>query len=146
MSRRFAWTIVGFIFLFFTALANAEMVSVSVDKENLRSGPGTNHPVQWIVVKGFPLEVVKKQGNWILVRDFEKDEAWVYAQSVNNKPYVISTGDAVNLRASGNASSKVVGKVDYGTVMEKLDQQNGWVKVRTGGKTGWISASYVWGW
>lgn len=146
MSRRLAWIFMGFMFAFLANIVRAEMVSVSVEKENLRNGPGTNHPVQWIVVKGYPLEVVSKQGNWIQIRDFEKDVAWIHAQSVNSKPYVISTGDTVNLRASAAASGKVVGKVDYGTVMEKLDQQNGWVKVKTAGKTGWISSSYVWGW
>ena len=146
MSRRLAWIVLGFMFALFANIVRAEMVSVSVEKENLRSGPGTNNPVQWIVIKGYPLEVVSKQGNWIQVRDFEKDQSWIHAQSVNNKPHVISTGDTVNLRATASATGKILGKVDYGTVMEKLDQQNGWVKVKTSGKTGWISSSYVWGW
>ncbi|CAK7036086.1 hypothetical protein CUZ56_00110 [Saezia sanguinis] len=146
MSRRIAWILLGFVFVLFAGVARAEMVSVSIKEANLRSGPGSNHPVQWKVIQGYPLEVVKRQGNWIQVRDFEKDVSWIYAQSVNKSPYVIVTGDTVNLRATPATSARIVDKVEYGTVMERLGLQGGWVKVRIGGTTGWISANYVWGW
>lgn len=146
MFRKIACFLSGLALVMVAAMANAEMVSVSIKEANLRSGPGPSHPVQWKVVQGFPLEVIKRQGSWIQVRDFEKDEAWVYAQSVNQSPYVIVTGDVVNMRDTPSTNGRVVDKVEYGTVMAKVGQENGWVKVRIGNVTGWISANYVWGW
>lgn len=145
MFRRFSWVLLGLMFVFLAGIARAEMVSVSIQEANLRSGPGSTHPVQWKVIQGFPLEVIKRQGNWIQVRDFEKDVAWIYSSSVDKKPYVIVTGNTVNLRATPSVSARIVDKVAYGTVMERISQQTGWVKVRIGTTTGWIADNYVWG-
>ena len=146
MFRRVAWLFIGLFFTLCAGIVRAEMVSVSIAEANLRSGPGSNHPVEWKVIRGFPLEVISRQGNWIQVRDFERDVSWIYAQSVNNTPYVIVTGNTVNLRASASTSARIIDKVEYGTVLARVGQQAGWVKVRIGNTTGWISDNYVWGW
>lgn len=145
MFRRIAWFFTGLFFTVITISAYAEMVSVSIKEANLRSGPSSNHQVEWKVIQGFPLEVVSRQGNWIQVKDFEGDITWIYADSVGNTPYVIVTGDTVNLRAEPNTSARIIGKVEYGTVLQRLETRAGWVKVKLGQTVGWISADFVWG-
>lgn len=145
MFRKVVGTLIGLAICISASIAHAEIVSVSIDEANLRSGAGSTHPVQWRVIKGFPLEVITRQGNWMQVRDFEGDVTWVYAESVDNKPYVIVTGDVVNLRSDPSTSSRVLSKVEYGSVLERLETKGEWVKVRSGQTTGWIASSYVWG-
>jgi len=145
MARRVAETFIGLLLLALATLAHAEMVSVSINEANLRSGAGSTHPVQWRVIKGFPLEVITRQGNWLQVRDFEGDVTWIYSDSVSDKPFVIVTGDIVNLRSEPSTTSRIVSKVEYGSVLERLEVKGDWVKVKIGSTTGWIAASYVWG-
>ncbi len=56
----------------------SEMLSVSSDGVNLRSGPGTNYDIKWEFGKGFPLQVLSKEGDWYKVQDFENDIGWIY--------------------------------------------------------------------
>lgn len=145
MFHKLAKTFFGLLLFISAIIAHAEVVSVAIDEANLRSGAGSTHPVQWRVIKGFPLEVVTRQGNWLQVKDFEGDVTWIYAESVNNKPHVIVTGDVVNLRAEPSTSSRVLGKVEYGSVLERLETKGDWVKIKIGNTTGWVAGSYVWG-
>ena len=145
MFRRVAETFMGLLLLALANIAHAEIVSVAIDEANLRSGAGSTHPVQWRIIKGFPLEVITRQGNWIQVRDFEGDVTWIYAESVSNKPFVIVTGDVVNLRAEPSTTSRVVTRVEYGSVLERLSVRGDWVQIQIGSTTGWISSSFVWG-
>ena len=39
-----------------------QMVSVSGKEANMRSGPGTQNEVEWILSRGYPLQVIGKQG------------------------------------------------------------------------------------
>ena len=62
-----------FIFVLPVITAHSEMLSVKGDKVNMRSGPGKRFPVVYEYGKGFPLMVITKKGDWVKVKDFEKD-------------------------------------------------------------------------
>ena len=42
--------------------ASAKRLAVSVDKANIRSGPGLNHDILWSVGKYYPLDTLRKSG------------------------------------------------------------------------------------
>lgn len=124
-----------------------DWVSIRNDNVNMRSGPGTNHDVQWRLARGFPLQVVQRRNNWLQVRDFEGDTGWV-AQSVTNKiRHHIVKGQNVNLRGGPGTNHRVVGKAKYGDVLRTVRRQGQWVEVRVPkGRNAWIAANLVWGW
>ena len=124
-----------------------EMVSVDRAVVNMRSGSSTKHPVLWALSKGYPLEVTRRQGNWLQVRDFENDKGWVYRPLVGKKAHVIVKGSVVNVRSAPSTNSRILGKAEYGEVLRTLESKSQWVKVqRDGGTKGWISRRLVWGW
>ncbi len=134
-----------FIFIS-TAAAHAKMVSVSVVKLNLRSGPGTKYAVQWEYGKGVPLSVLRTKGNWYKVKDFENDVGWVYKKMVNRKPYMIVKKKKINIRSGPGTKFKLVGKAEYGVVFATLEQKPGWAKVKhENGLQGWVKRDLVWG-
>jgi SH3-like domain-containing protein len=94
------------------------MVSVSGKEVNLRSGPGTQHPAEWTLSKGYPLT-----------------------------PHYIVKVKVANLRSQPTTRSRVVAKLAYGDVLRTLERKSDWVKVqRQGGLRGWVARTLLWGW
>jgi len=54
------------------------------------------------------------------------------------------TASRLNVREGPGSDNPVVASVARGEILVRLDEQSGWVKVRTSdGTVGWVSASYV---
>jgi SH3-like domain-containing protein len=129
-----------------TAMAQS-MVSVRGNTLNMRSGPGTQHEVQWELKKGYPLQIVKRQRSWLQVKDFEGDTGWVSRSLTSGIPHHIVKRPTANVRSGPGTQYRIVGKASYGEVLRTRDKQGRWVKVeRTGAPNGWIAKSLLWGW
>lgn len=124
-----------------------EMVSIDRNEANLRAGAGTRHEVLWVVSRGYPLAVTGRSGDWLKVRDFEHDEAWVHRSLTARKPHLIVKGRVANLRSAPSTRARVVGQAGYGEVLRTVEHRQGWAKVRKdSGLVGWVSRTLVWGW
>jgi SH3-like domain-containing protein len=124
-----------------------QMVSVSGEEVNLRSGPGTQHPADWILGRGYPLKVVGRRGSWLEVRDFENDKGWILRRLTSSTPYHVVKVKVVNMRSQPTTSSRIIGKLVYGDTLRTLERKSGWVMVqRNGGLRGWVARRLLWGW
>ncbi|MBV5317300.1 MAG: SH3 domain-containing protein [Desulfobulbaceae bacterium] len=138
--------------VFLRGLALAEMVSIASEDINMRSGPSTQKEVLWKVGTGFPVEIVKSEGEWIQVRDFEGSTGWVKKNTTQKTPHMIvkankGTNKQIDVRSEPNTTKgKVVARANYGVVFKALEKKSGWVKVEHGqGVTGWVESSQLWG-
>lgn len=124
------------------------MVSVDRPEINMRDGPGTQHTALWSLVRGYPLEVLGRKGNWYRVRDFERDTGWVYRPLTSTKkPHHIVKSKVANVRSGPGTRYRVIGKAVYGEVLRTLEKRDGWVKVsQSGGSSGWVARRLLWGW
>lgn len=54
--------------------------AVVVQKEwvNVRSGPGTNHPVVFTAERGVAFRVLDSRGNWLRVEHADGDQGWIH--------------------------------------------------------------------
>jgi SH3-like domain-containing protein len=52
------------------------------DTSNIRSGPGTNHPVLFSVEKGIPFKVLKRKDKWIQIEHADGDKGWIHKSLV----------------------------------------------------------------
>ncbi|HIJ78430.1 MAG: SH3 domain-containing protein [Desulfobulbaceae bacterium] len=138
----------GFVFIFIAAtVAQAEMVSVTLPKVNMRSGPGEKYPILWELGKGFPLKVEERKGNWLKVSDFENDVGWIYKKLVAKKAHLIVKKERINIRSGPGSNYKIVGKAKYGVVLRTIKNGKGWVQIKhENGLTGWVKRSLLWGW
>lgn len=124
-----------------------QMVSVSDDEVNLRSGPGTRHPAEWILDLGYPLRIVGRRGDWLEVRDFENDKGWIHRPLTSSTPYHIVKVKVANMRSQPTARSRIIGRLVYGTTLRTLERKSDWVRVqREGGTRGWVARRLLWGW
>jgi len=146
--------IISICFVVFFVLPHvvfARMVSVTGDDVNLRSGPGTNYSVKWKYGSGLPLRVLKQQGKWIKVQDFESDTGWLHKKLVSNTGHMVvkvnkDKNKKINIRSGPGTSFKIVGKAYYGVVFKTLKQQKGWAQVKhESGVSGWVKRTLLWG-
>ncbi|GAB2540164.1 hypothetical protein GCM10027032_29040 [Simplicispira piscis] len=123
------------------------MVSVERAEVNLRADAGTQHEALWVLSKGYPLEVTRRKGQWLQVRDFENDTGWIFRPLVGKKAHHIVKSKVVNLRRSPSTRSPIVGKATRGEVLRTLERRSDWVKVQQdGGPRGWVARRLLWGW
>lgn len=125
--------------------ALAERLSIKGKVANIRSGPGTNHEVIWQAEQFYPIEVIQKQGDWILFKDYENDKGWVSASLTATTQTVIVKNQTVNVRSGASTSNPIVFKAQKGTPFQVLKKQDQWYQVKhADGDTGWISSTVVW--
>jgi SH3-like domain-containing protein len=139
-------SIVAMLFLSLAVTAHcAEYVSVKNDAVNIRSGPSTSDKVVWQVFESYPLEVVKREGKWLNVVDFEGDKGWIFETLVTNKKTVIVNVETANMRKGPTTEDSIIATVKKGVVFEPIEMKNDWIKVRYKDElTGWMHNSLVW--
>lgn len=129
------------------AAGPAGFVSVARDEINMRTGPGTKYESRWMLSRGYPLQTISRQGDWLKVRDFEKDEGWVFRPLTGNTPHVVVTSTTANIRSGPGTNQRRVGRAEYGEVLRSHAKRGGWVQVsQQGGVKGWVARQLVWGW
>jgi SH3-like domain-containing protein len=145
MIRRLCFALV--FLLVFTSAAQAEMVSISRAKVNMRSGPGEKYPLKWQLGAGYPLKVISRQGNWLKVTDYEKDTGWVHKKLTAKTPYLVVKVEKTIIRKEPGKNQRIVGNATRGVVLRTLKHKKGWVQVKhESGLTGWIQRDTLWGW
>ncbi len=129
------------------SFANANHVSVKGDNVNIRTGPSKNKPVYMELSKGYPLVVIKRQRNWVKVKDFEGDTGWIHSSLVEKGKTVIvnSRGKKVNMRSGPSTRNKIVAEVYRGVVLTKVGRKGRWLKLKhDDGVVGWIYKPLLW--
>ncbi|MFO7884156.1 MAG: SH3 domain-containing protein [Desulfobacteraceae bacterium] len=48
------------------------------DECNVRTGPGTDNSVTFLVEKGVPFKVLARKGNWLKIEHSDGDTGWIY--------------------------------------------------------------------
>lgn len=127
-------------------IAWAERMSVDADKANIRSGPGTDkYDVLWEVERYHPVEVIRRQSDWVFFRDFEGDEGWIHATLLGKDVTVITCTDMVNIRAAPGTQHDVIFRAERGVPFQVLKRQDDWIQIRSAdGDEGWIHKKMVW--
>lgn len=124
-----------------------DFVSIKGDDVNIRAKPTTSSDVLWELVRGYPLQVQKRQGKWLQVRDFEETLGWVYAPLTSTAPHRVVTASDANLRSGPGLKNAVIGKLLQYEVLGSLGQSGTWAHVqRSDGQKGWVATNLTWGW
>nr|HID59063.1 hypothetical protein [Desulfobacterales bacterium] len=135
-----------FFLLFYSGGVFAKTESVSVDKANIRTGPGKEYEVIWQVGKYYPVKVIKKSGEWYKIRDFEDDEGWIHSSLLKKIPSVVVKRDEINVRKGPGKEFKILFRAEKGVSFKLLKKKGMWVKVQhADGDVGWIYRPLVWG-
>ncbi|MEM9693328.1 MAG: SH3 domain-containing protein [Myxococcota bacterium] len=148
--RNTIWAGLAFGFVVLTgpgsATANTQTLAVKVPKANFRAGPSRKHDVLFTATRYFPVHVVKKKGDWALVRDFEKEEAWISSKLLAPTHTVVVEVKKGNVRDKPSTKGEVVDKVEYGEVFRVVKRKGRWLQIATPKSTlGWVRNDLTWG-
>jgi SH3-like domain-containing protein len=140
-----------FIVCIYPKNACCETMSIQGDNVILKSSPDHKAKTLWEYGNGFPVEVLKKQGDWLMVKDFENDSGWIHKSRLKKGQQVIVKANkdedkTINVRSGPSTADAVVANAHYGVVFTALKKKEQWLQVRhESGMTGWVNVSLVWG-
>ena len=112
----------------------------------LYDAPSVKGGKLFIAPRGMPVEVVLTYGEWAKVRDVTGDLAWIESKQLSPRRNVVVRVPSVRLRVAADENATAVMSADKGVLLELVEQQGGWAKVRhRDGLTGYVRAAEVWG-
>jgi SH3-like domain-containing protein len=98
-----------------TGLPIPRFVSLKTNEVNMRTGPGTRYPIDWVLTrKGLPVEIIAEYDIWRRIRDPEGDEGWVHKSALSGRRSAIVTEQIGNLHESEEATSPIFAKLEIG--------------------------------
>ena len=129
-----------------TGLPLPRFVSLRSSEVNMRTGPGTRYPIDWVYTKrGLPVEIVNEYDTWRKIRDVTGDEGWVHQSMLSGTRTALVTEKIRPLYAEPNIDSNVLARMEPG-VMVMLEECTGdWCEINIDKFDGWMTKSALWG-
>lgn len=119
--------------------------SLGADRVNLRLGPGTSYPIEWVyTARGLPVRVLRVHDNWREVRTADGAEGWVHTGLLSRRRTGRALEDAL-LRRRPDADAEVRAHVMAGAVVRIRACGPAWCEVRADGHRGHLPAAALWG-
>jgi SH3-like domain-containing protein len=131
-----------------TGLPLPRFAALRSDEVNLRSGPGTRYPIQWVYKRrDLPVEIEREFEVWRLIKDPEGVKGWVHQATLTGRRSFVVTGSERILRREAKDDSPAVAKLKPGVVGRIRSCQPGaaWCQVQVGEYRGWLKRSEFWG-
>jgi len=121
-------------------------VSLRHDTVNLRTGPGTRYPVDWVFKRArLPVEAIAEFEQWVRVRDHEGDEGWVHRRLLSQERWAVVTGTMRTVRQRPAVDAAPVLFAEPGVLGRLLACRQDWCEVEIRARRGWLPRSYLWG-
>ena len=130
-------------------------VSLKADRINMRTGPGTDYPTQWVFKRaGLPVEVIREFEGWRQVRDAEGTTGWVLAPLLSGRrtalvtPWELKGGRAapqVAIKDDDNERAKEVAQVEAGVIANVRYCDGRWCEISIGDVRGYLEQRKLWG-
>jgi len=127
--------------------AAPRFVSQRVETAYMREGPSYAHKVLWVYRhKGYPLQVIASFDIWRRVRDRDGTVGWMNSDMLSDNRTVLVTGQGrVQLHASDDLSSKVVGLAEPGAILSLKACHAQACRASAKNADGWIAKDRLWG-
>jgi SH3-like domain-containing protein len=120
--------------------------SLRSDEVNVRTGPGTRYPVDWVFKrKGMPVEIVAEFDIWRKIRDWQGASGWVHQSLLTGKRSFIIPAKPAALHKTPAASAEVVAKLEPEVMGEIRSCAGDWCRVRVPSISGWVERTSLWG-
>lgn len=118
------------------------------DEVNLRTGPGTRYPIDWVYHRrDLPVQIEREFDAWRLIEDQDGVKGWVHSATLaGRRGFVIKTGDQT-LRKSAADDAAAVATLRTGVAgrLRGCAAKAAWCEVEAGGYRGWLKREAIWG-
>ena len=118
------------------------------DEVNLRTGPGTRYPIEWLYKRrDLPVQIEREFEAWRLIRDHEGVKGWVnQAVLVPRRTGVVIGGEHV-LRSAARDDASPVARLKPGVILRlrTCEAAADWCQASIQDYRGWIKRADIWG-
>lgn len=129
-----------------TDLPLPRFVSLRSTEVNLRRGPGTRYPIDWVYRRrDLPVEVLDEFDAWRQIRDHDGTTGWVHQSMIQGERHLMVVGERRSLRRSPDDGGRVLALLDPGVLCRLIRCEGGWCDVEVAGFEGWLKRSETFG-
>jgi SH3-like domain-containing protein len=129
-----------------TGLPLPRFASLRSDETNVRAGPGSRYPIEWVFLrKSMPVEIVAEYENWRKIRDWQGSGGWVHQSLLTGKRSVTVARKEAILYKTPATSATEVARLQAEVICLVKSCNGDWCRVQTGPYVGWIERAKVWG-
>jgi len=118
------------------------------DEVNLRSGPGTRYPIEWVYKRrDLPVQIEREFEVWRLVRDQEGVKGWVHQATLAPRRTALVVGAEQVLRRDARDDASPVARLKAGVIvrLRACDATSPWCQAQVGDYRGWMKRTELWG-
>ena len=118
------------------------------DEVNLRTGPGTRYPIDWVYKRrDLPVQVEREFELWRLVRDQEGVRGWVNQATLAPRRTAVVIGAEQALRRDAREDAAPVARLKPGVIvrLRSCEAASDWCQAQVGDYRGWLKRGEVWG-
>jgi SH3-like domain-containing protein len=121
------------------------------DEVNLRSGPGTRYPIEWVYKRrDLPVKIEREFEIWRLVQDQEGVKGWVNQATLAPRRTAAVLGAAGTehaLRRDAQDGASPVARLKPGVIvrLRSCEAKSDWCQAQVGDYHGWIRRTELWG-
>ncbi|WP_120495635.1 SH3 domain-containing protein [Kiloniella sp. EL199] len=122
-------------------------VSFRSGKVNMRAGPGSRYPIQWIYQRRrLPVEIIDEFDTWRQIRDWQGTTGWVHQSMLKGQRSMMITGTVRTVYDDPEINSRPVVQAEAGVIGE-LESCNidDWCQVEINDISGWIQRTSLYG-
>jgi len=120
--------------------------SLRAEEVNLRTGPGTRYPIEWVYHRvNLPIEIIDEFDTWRRIRDWDGTEGWVHQSMLHGRRSIMVTDDLAMLRSDPQDGARGIARLEAG-VLGRVDSCGEiWCIVSTANRKGWLRRDQFYG-
>lgn len=131
-----------------TGLPLPRFAALRADEVNMRAGPGTRYPVEWVYKRrDLPVEIMREFEVWRLVRDPDGVQGWVHAAVLTGRRSFVVRGEEQVMRRAADPEAAAVARLEGGVVgrVRGCEANAAWCQVQVGDHRGFLPRTAFWG-
>ena len=118
------------------------------DEVNLRAGPGTRYPIEWVYKRReLPVRIEREFEIWRLVADPDGIKGWVHQATLTGRRSFVVTGAERSLHRQAATDAPAVAMLMPGVVgqIRSCELAAEWCQLQVGEYRGWLKRDEFWG-
>ena len=120
--------------------------ALRADEVNLRAGPGTRYPIEWVYKRrNLPVEIIDEFDTWRRIRDWEGTEGWVHQSMLHGRRSILIVDDLAMLRRDPQDDSRGVARLESGVVGRVDSCGEVWCVIIAANRKGWLRRDQFYG-
>lgn len=131
-----------------TGLPLPRFASLRTDDVNMRRGPGTRYPIEWVYHRRLlPVEIEREFEVWRLVEDPDGVKGWVHQATLSGRRGFIIRGKMQTMVDAPHDGAAAVARLEPGVVgrLRACTAESDWCRVQVGDHHGWLKREQFWG-